>query len=216
MLHTVAASSNRDHASQPLCTFAGHCLQSFTRWYRQRLHAGTTVTLLLLVRATYIMVLFFAHIPLVVNYTINPTPAARLQQHPLFFTTNHTDRTFFVWKMHLARHSHPVHSTILLRSESSARSFAPWQQATTEITWHDHSVIACSRHIYLVLFFAHIPFVVNHTFNATPPERLQQYVLSECDVFFVGVQHLAFTNLVCVQNQAFVAVKLQYFCCVRI
>jgi len=25
-----------------------------------------------------------------------------------------------------------------------------------------------------VLFFAHIPFVVNHTFNATPAERLQQ------------------------------------------
>jgi len=26
-----------------------------------------------------------------------------------------------------------------------------------------------------VLFFAHIPFVVNRTFNATPTERLQQY-----------------------------------------
>ena len=26
----------------------------------------------------------------------------------------------------------------------------------------------------MVLFFAHIPFVVNHTINATPPERLQQ------------------------------------------
>jgi len=30
-------------------------------------------------------------------------------------------------------------------------------------------------HIYTVLFFTHIPFVVNHTFNATPTERLQQY-----------------------------------------
>ena len=27
----------------------------------------------------------------------------------------------------------------------------------------------------MVLFFAHIPFVVNHTINATPPERLQHY-----------------------------------------
>jgi len=26
----------------------------------------------------------------------------------------------------------------------------------------------------MVLFFTHIPFVVNHTFNATPPERLHQ------------------------------------------
>jgi len=29
-------------------------------------------------------------------------------------------------------------------------------------------------HISMVLFFTHIPFVVNHTINATPPERLQQ------------------------------------------
>jgi len=29
----------------------------------------------------------------------------------------------------------------------------------------------------MVLFFAHIPFVVNHTINATPPERLQQYYI---------------------------------------
>jgi len=28
-------------------------------------------------------------------------------------------------------------------------------------------------HICNVLFFTHIPFVVNHTINATPPERLQ-------------------------------------------
>jgi len=56
-----------------------------------------------------------------------------------------------------------------------AQSFAPRQQATIEITRRDHSIIACSRHVYMVLFFAHIPFVVNHTFNATPPAlRLQQ------------------------------------------
>jgi len=28
----------------------------------------------------------------------------------------------------------------------------------------------------MVLFFTHIPFVVNHTINATPPERLQHYL----------------------------------------
>ena len=57
-----------------------------------------------------------------------------------------------------------------------AQSFATWQQATIEITRRDQSIIACSRHIHIFLFFAHIPFVVNHTINATPPERLQQYV----------------------------------------
>jgi len=55
-----------------------------------------------------------------------------------------------------------------------AQSFALWQQATIEITRRDHSVIACSRHTYIwVLSFAHIPFVVNYTINATPKERLQ-------------------------------------------
>jgi len=52
-LHTVAASNNRVHAPQSL--------------------------LLLLARATHI-VLFFAHIPFVVNQTINATPPERLQQ----------------------------------------------------------------------------------------------------------------------------------------
>jgi len=58
-----------------------------------------------------------------------------------------------------------------------AQSFAPQQQATIEITWRDHSVIACSRHMHIFLFFVHIPFMVNHTINATPPERLQQHPL---------------------------------------
>jgi len=38
-----------------------------------------------------------------------------------------------------------------------------------------HDTIAYSRHIYTVVFFTHIAFVVNHTFNATPQERLQHY-----------------------------------------
>jgi len=63
------------------------------------------------------IVLFFTHIPFVVNHTINATPPERLQQHPLLFTTNRTDRTFFVWKLNSARPSHPGHSTILLQSE---------------------------------------------------------------------------------------------------
>ena len=46
-----------------------------------------------------------------------------------------------------------------------AQSFTLSQQATIEFTCHDHSVIACSHHIYILLFFAHIPFVVNRTFK---------------------------------------------------
>ena len=123
------------------------------------------------------MVLFFMHILFVVNHTINVTPPERLQQHPLLFTTNRTDHTFFAWRLNSARPSHPGHSTMLLRSEipsgmceklctvaaSNNRVHMPW------------SLYYClfAPHIWMVLFFRHIPFVVKHTFNATPPERLQ-------------------------------------------
>jgi len=59
-LRTVAASNNRDHASQSL--------------------------LLLLARLTYIMALLFAHIPYVVNHTINATPPERLQHYLTCFS----------------------------------------------------------------------------------------------------------------------------------
>jgi len=63
-----------------------------------------------------------------------------------------------------------------------AQSFAPWEQATIEFTRRDHSIIACLRHKYILLFFAHILFVVNHTINATPPEGLQHYALVDFHV----------------------------------
>jgi len=115
----------------------------------------------------------------------------------------HTDRTFFVWRLNSARPSHPGHSIILLRSEiprAYAQSLALWQQATIDFTCHDHSsrmlllrsivdIVSITRdytprslfyclfapHICMVLLFTHIPFVVTHTINATPPERLQHY-----------------------------------------
>ena len=52
----------------------------------------------------------------------------------------------------------------------SAQSFKLCQQATIEITRRDHSIIACSRHTYMVLFFAHIPFVVNRAFQRNVSE----------------------------------------------
>jgi len=50
---------------------------------------------------------------------------------------------------------------------------------SAELTCHGYFIIACSCHIYVVLFYTLIPFVVNHTFNAMPSERLQQYCLSK-------------------------------------
>jgi len=47
---------------------------------KQQQTSPDEITLLLLVRATYIWVLFFAHIPFVVNRAFNAAPPERLQQ----------------------------------------------------------------------------------------------------------------------------------------
>jgi len=76
----VAASNNRHHptrslSSSPLastinCSQASQALLEVTH---QDHSIG--ITLLLFVRATYILVLFFAHIPFVVNRTFNVSNA---------------------------------------------------------------------------------------------------------------------------------------------
>ena len=91
-LHTVTASNNRDRPTRSLY----YCL----------------------CHIQYIQVLIFANIPFVVKRTFNAMPMERLQQHPLLFAVNCTDRIFLLWSLHLARPSHPGHSNILLRSES--------------------------------------------------------------------------------------------------
>jgi len=66
-----------------------------------------------------------------------------------------------------------------------SESFTLWQQATIEITCHDHSSRTFNRSYasnirdYRVLFFVHIPFVGKRTFNATPMEMLQRRALYE-------------------------------------
>ena len=78
-LPTVAASNNRDHA----CNLSSRTL--VIMFNRSHVNIGRATKsqslLLLLARATYIMVLFFTHIPFMVNHTINATPPERLQQY---------------------------------------------------------------------------------------------------------------------------------------
>jgi len=44
-LRTMAACNNRDHASQSLFAYAGHHVQSFTRYYRQSFDITISLTL---------------------------------------------------------------------------------------------------------------------------------------------------------------------------
>jgi len=61
------------------------------------------------------------------------------------------------------------HNQLFTRFTSIIRGHSP------RSLHRDHSINACSRHIHILLFFAHIPFVANHKINATPSERLQHY-----------------------------------------
>jgi len=58
------------------CSLASQALLEVTH-----LDHSIGITLLLLVYPTYIWVLFFTHIPFVVNRTMNATPTERLQHH---------------------------------------------------------------------------------------------------------------------------------------
>jgi len=97
------------------------------------------------------MVLFFTHIPFVVNHTINATPPERLQQHPLLF-----QRTAPIARSLCEGWTrHDLHILVTapfywdLKSRAAcAQSFAPWQQATIEIILAISLTIACSRYIY--------------------------------------------------------------------
>ena len=123
------------------------------------------------------MVLFFTYILFVLNHAFSATPAERLQQHHLLLNKPHQLHVFCVKAAPGTTFtSWSQHNFFVIRKAQAAcaESFALWQQATVEFTWQDHSIIACSRHIYMVLFFVHIPFMVDCTFSATPVEKLQQ------------------------------------------
>ena len=149
------------------------------------------------------MVLFFTHIPFMVNHTINASPPRGCNNNPSFL-----HRTApIVRSLCEGWTPHNLHILVTApfccdrKSRATyAQSFALWQQATTEFTCHDQSpptlvitfngsqvnigrastprsLFYClfAPHICMVSFFTHIPFVVNHTINASPPERLQHY-----------------------------------------
>jgi len=80
------------------------------------------------------------------------------QHHPLLFRTNHTDRTFFVWRLT----PHDLHILVTApfccdrKSRAAyAQSFAPWQQATIEITRRDHYYCLFAPHTYIFFLRAH-------------------------------------------------------------
>ena len=92
-LHPVAPNSNKDHPTRSLSSsprgstvmselFTTTRSTSIVGSHSPRIRDHSiAMTLLMLVHATYIWVLFFAYPPFVVNSTFNATPTERLQQY---------------------------------------------------------------------------------------------------------------------------------------
>ena len=126
------------------------CVQSFAPWQQATIEIiRRDLSIIACSRHIHIF-LFFAHIPFVMNHTINATSLERLQQHPILFTMNHTDRTFFVWRLNSARPPHPGHSTILLQSEIPSGMCAKLHTVAASNN-RDHS----TRSLYYCLFAPH-------------------------------------------------------------
>jgi len=72
-----------------------------------------------------------------------------------------------------------------------AQSFTLWQQATIEVTQRDHSVSACSRHVYMgVVLRSHpvLDFVLHPSLCV--PERMPMDVLVRQRTFSIKKQRL--------------------------
>ena len=82
-----------------------------------------------------------------------------------------------MWRMNHSQRNWS-NSTLLLRSEIPSGMCAKLRSvvASNNRVHMPWSLYYClfAPHICMVLFFTHISFVVNHTINATPPERLQR------------------------------------------
>jgi len=131
------------------------CAQSCTLWQQ----ATIGITLLLLVRITYIWVLF---------YTPHTYGCSHLVRGKIAHSTQRQRRgcnnipSFLQRTAQIARSfcegciwydCHILVTTPFCCNRKAwaacAQSCTPWQQATIEITWWDHSIIACSRHKYM-------------------------------------------------------------------
>ena len=167
-LRTVAASNNRDHPTRSLSSSPLASTINCSPGSQVLMRSLTKITpagslfYCLFAPHTYIFVLP-AH-PVRGESHNQRNANGELQQHPLLFTTNHTDRTFFVWRLNSARPPHPGHSTNLMRSEIPSGMSAKLRTVAAVITI---KLVAASnngdhltRSLYYCLFAPHIHIFV--------------------------------------------------------
>ena len=114
---------------------------------------------------------------------MGPKWSLRIQDNPTLRPTPKYTKTGGVnyWPHTTCRAA--TRTWLLLRSEIPSGKCAELRTmaANNSRVHPTRSLYYClfAPHIW-VLFFAHIPFVVNGAFSATPTERLQQYIFRVC------------------------------------
>jgi len=152
-LRTVAASNNRDQALQSLyyCLFAPHIC----------------------------MVLFFTHISFVVNHNQRNATREVATTSPPFYNEPHRSHVLCVKaELGTTATSWSQHHFVAIRNpERHVRKASHRGSKQQQRSCSQSLLLLLARTTYImVLFFTHIPFVVNHTINAAPLETLQEVV----------------------------------------
>ena len=139
------------------------CAQSFSLWQQTTIEiTWRDHSYCLFAPYIYIyiyIVLLRAHSVCGESYIQRNTAGDVATTSPSFYNKPHWSHVLFVkTELGTTSTSWSQHHFVAIRNPvRHVRKSSHWQQATIEITWQDHSIIACSRHIYIyiVLFRAH-------------------------------------------------------------
>ena len=148
------------------------CVQSFALWQQATIEFTCHDHSIIACSRHIDVLLFFAHIPLWWITHLKQCQWRDCYNIPPFCNEPHN----VLWRLYTARLPHPGHSTILLRSEKPERHVRKASHCGSKQQRSSHAmitIVACSRHRHT--WSLHTSrFMVNHTFNTTPTERLQQ------------------------------------------
>jgi len=112
------------------------------------------------------------------KHASNETPTEKLQQHLLVFAMNRTYCTSFLWRLYLVHHLH-----ILVKAPLGCDIGKAEQQVCKAINCRTKQ--PQRSHVVLILFllvratcvvfFMHMPFVMNRSFTTRLTEKLQHF-----------------------------------------
>jgi len=121
-------------------------------------------------------VLFFMHILFMASCTFNAVVTERLQQHPLFFTTNCTNRTPFLWRLHAAWLSHPGQHSILLWLKSLSSKCTKLGTVTTSNN-NNHTPQSLYYCLFIQLLVLPTAWKIPRRFSPSTSNRVKYLII---------------------------------------